>query len=109
MDNASNDPGMPRKGISELVERIGPCGNMRENEVARKTCFGLSAALIDKRLGVSRRTVESQPLNVYRKIGVDPKKELVVKVSDSLSRTTGPESWPMGRSLGAGMSLALRR
>ncbi|MFA6506523.1 MAG: helix-turn-helix domain-containing protein [Treponemataceae bacterium] len=66
---------------SEIRSRF-PKLSARENEVVHQSCIGFSAALIAKRSGVSRRTVESQLLSAYQKLDVDTKKEMIGKVVD---------------------------
>ena len=67
---------------SDLKNRFPVLSN-REIEVVRQTCMGFSAALIAKRSGHSRRTIESQLLSIYQKLIVDTKKELVDKITNS--------------------------
>jgi PAS domain S-box-containing protein len=50
----------------------------REEEVARLTAEGKTSAEVAQALGISRRTAESHRANLYRKLGIRSRTELVV-------------------------------
>jgi PAS domain S-box-containing protein len=50
----------------------------REQTIARMTAAGKTSAQIAVELGLSHRTVESHRLNLYRKLGINSRTELIV-------------------------------
>lgn len=67
-----------RAGRRAVVSSLGPASlSPREREVARLTAEGLKARQVAERLFISERTVETHLTNVYAKLGVDSKLELV--------------------------------
>jgi DNA-binding NarL/FixJ family response regulator len=54
----------------------------REREVALLASRGETAADIASHLSVSKRTVESHLVNVYRKLGVSSKTELIRRAGE---------------------------
>ena len=70
--------GLSTKGRRKKADLVGP-GSLsgREREVARLASQGFPARDIAERLFISERTVESHLANVYAKLGVASKMELV--------------------------------
>lgn len=79
-----------RAGVIEAMRRLGSSGRQaaaavlgpgsltrREREVARLAARGHTAREIAERLVIGERTVESHLANVYAKLGVDSKLDLV--------------------------------
>lgn len=80
-----------RQGVSRsipgLVGRFEGLGaptslTRREHEVARLAATGMSAREIGESLFVGKRTVESHLANVYAKLGVDSKLQLVRRATE---------------------------
>jgi class 3 adenylate cyclase/DNA-binding CsgD family transcriptional regulator/tetratricopeptide (TPR) repeat protein len=79
----------------ELLDRLGPRGrrartslsgpgalSARERDVVQLAVEGLSAREIGERLFIGRRTVETHLTNVYAKLGINSRVELVRRASE---------------------------
>jgi PAS domain S-box-containing protein len=65
---------MPGGDTPAAVEQLSP----REREIARLTSEGMTSSAIGAALGISTRTVETHRANVYRKLGIRSRTELIV-------------------------------
>jgi DNA-binding CsgD family transcriptional regulator len=76
---AEDAPDTRRRALASL----GPASlSRREREVARLAAQGLTARQIAKRLFISERTVETHLTNVYAKLGVESKMDLVHRAAE---------------------------
>jgi DNA-binding CsgD family transcriptional regulator len=70
-------------GRRAAAASLGPASlSKREREVARLAAEGLTARQVAERLFISERTVETHLTNVYAKLGVESKLELVRHASE---------------------------
>jgi DNA-binding NarL/FixJ family response regulator len=75
--------GLGPEGRKAAVAQLGPAAlTRREREIARLAAGGLMAAEIAGRLSISERTVETHLANVYAKLGVRSKVELIRRASE---------------------------
>jgi DNA-binding CsgD family transcriptional regulator len=71
------------EGRKAVVAQMGPAAlTRREREIARLAANGLTAAAIASRLSISERTVETHLANVYTKLGVRSKMELIRRAAE---------------------------
>ena len=52
----------------------------REMQIAIECCKGKLARIIADELGISKRTVDSHKINIYRKLGISNNIELIHKL-----------------------------
>ena len=75
-------------GRQAAAATLGPAAiSDRESEVARLAASGLTAREIAERLFIGERTVETHLRNVYAKLGVANKRELVLRAAELGLRT----------------------
>jgi len=72
--------------IAHLAAHSGTGLTRREQEVAALAIAGASAREIAERLVVGERTVETHLANIYRKLGVRSRVELITRFGGSSSR-----------------------
>ncbi|MGO9939932.1 MAG: response regulator transcription factor [Terracidiphilus sp.] len=80
----------PRIQVSKGVQSLTP----REREVARLVSDGLSNSEVAQRLGLSTHTVKNYLFNVFDKIGVSNRAELIL----CLLASTAPPKKPVTRT-----------
>jgi DNA-binding CsgD family transcriptional regulator len=104
--------GWRRDRCTDLLAQLGPSArrlartpaqeslSAREADVARLAALGLTAREIGDRLFIGERTVETHLANVYVKLGLESKRELVLRAAEfgladgTDSRLTKPNSVP---------------
>jgi DNA-binding NarL/FixJ family response regulator len=75
--------GLGGRGRRDAAATLGASGlSTREREVARLAADGLTAREISERLFIGERTVETHLANIYAKLGVRSKLELVRRASE---------------------------
>jgi ATP/maltotriose-dependent transcriptional regulator MalT len=75
--------GLGSRGRRGATSRLGPSAlSRRERQVARLAAQGRTAREIGQQLHISERTVETHLVNVYAKLGVRSKTELIRRASE---------------------------